>query len=160
AGLPHWTLHHVPHPHLTLPITRETHPHRLPRHIMRQRDDIQCLAQLAVQHGIEEADALDIGEAHPAQALSALEVELLSLDGAVLAGRYLLLLDTDDAAADGPWLAGSRLGQDHFHLLATGLVEDLAKGRVAAEVDGETLQGLIDRVVGVIRDSGNGAAIE
>ena len=48
-----------------------------------------------------------------------------------------LLLDADDGAGQGAGLGGVGLLQDDLDLLAAGLVEDLAEGGVAGQVDGE-----------------------
>src|SRR5262249_43948320 len=112
------------------------------------------LAEVAVHGRVEEADPLHVGQPYAPQAVGGPDVEDLRLHGAVLA-RLFLLLDADDGA-------GQRAGRAEPDLdpLAAGLVEDLAVGGVAVEVDGVAPEGLVDGVVAVVADHADPAAVE
>ena len=106
---------------------------------MRQGQHLQRPLDLAVHDRVQEPHPLQVGELDGAQALGAPEVELLDLDGAVLAGGLALLLDADDGAGEVAGLGDVAGLQGDLDLLAAGLVEDLAEGGVGGEVDGEGL---------------------
>src|SRR5262249_48545235 len=72
----------------------------------------------------------------------------------------MLLLDADDGPGHRARLGGVRRLHRYLDLFAACLVEDLAKRRVAGQVDGKALEGPLDGSVGVVGDGGDVAAIE
>ena len=160
ARLPDGVLHHVAHAHGAFALAAEVEGDGLLLRVVAEGDHLQRLAELAIQDRIQEAQALDVGQLHLAHALGTPEVELLHLDDAIFANRLLLFLHADDGAGHGAGLAGGRLLKDHFDLLAARLVEDLGQRGIAAEVDGEGLERLLDGRLAVEADGTDLAAAE
>ena len=119
---------------------------------MGEGEHVERPPELALDYGIEEANPLHVGELDASHAFGAPHVEHLGFDDAVLAGGLPLLFQADDGAGQRAWLGGARLLHDHLDFFAAGLLHDLAESRIARQVDGEALQGPLDRIVALVAD--------
>ena len=122
------------------------------------REQVQGLLDVAVQQRVEKADALHLGQFDAPHSVGAPEGEHVLLAD-VLADGQPLLLDAHHAAIEqrGPGSGGGL--QLHLDLLAAGLVQHLGERRVAGQVDGVALEGLLDRILAGVADRADLAAV-
>ena len=85
AGLPDRVLDDIAHLDLPLALAHAVDADRLLLRVVRQRQRLQRLPELAVHVGVEEADALHVGHLERANAVRAPQVEQLDLDRGILA---------------------------------------------------------------------------
>src|SRR5262249_34699231 len=65
---------------------------------------------------------------------------------------FRLRFHADDDAGERAWLRGVGLGQSQLDALAAGLVDELAKGWIVGQVEGESFQRALDRFLAVVAD--------
>src|SRR5262249_1715787 len=139
----------IPNLHRALAFAGEVQADSLLALVVTRRDDGEGLAELIVEGGLRELDALNLRQRHTAKPILRQHIELRHLDELILSERLTLLLHTDHKTRDGLGLAdgGTRIDRrQDLDLLAAHLVEEVAHRRVAGEIDGERLEGQLNRL--------------
>ena len=110
ARLPDRILDDVADLDVALAFAGEVDAHGLLLRVVRQRQRLQRLLELALDDRVEEADALHVGQLDAAHAVGAPQIEQFDFDG-VLADGLLLLFEADDGAGQRAGLRGVGLLQ-------------------------------------------------
>src|SRR5262249_27320315 len=149
AGLPDRTRWHVAYPRLPFPVAFESQACELLQRIVRRGKHVQGSLQFRIEPGVEEADALHFAQFHAAHPLGTDEIEQVDFAGAATC-RLHLRFHPHDHTGNRAGLVHGRLLHDHFDLLAGALVQYLAEGWVASEIDREAAQRFFNRILPVV----------